>query len=124
MAAEKRVVFRSKWLPWLLIAPQLVVVTVFFFWPAAQALLQSFQQSDAFGTSVQWVGLENFKNLWNDESYLASFGTTAVFSVLVAGLGIGLALVLRCLQTALSGVPCFTAPYSFGPTQWRPPWRA
>ena len=94
MAAEKRVVFRSKWLPWLLIAPQLVVVTVFFFWPAAQALLQSFQQSDAFGTSVQWVGLENFKNLWNDESYLASFGTTAVFSVLVAGLGIGLALVL------------------------------
>ena len=94
MAAEKRVVFRSKWLPWLLIAPQLVVVTVFFFWPAAQAPLQSFQQSDAFGTSVQWVGLENFKNLWNDESYLASFGTTAVFSVLVAGLGIGLALVL------------------------------
>ena len=94
MAAEKRVVFRSKWLPWLLIAPQLVVVTVFFFWPAAQALLQSFQQSDAFGTSVQWVGLENFKNLWNDESYLASFGTTAIFSVLVAGLGIGLALVL------------------------------
>ena len=94
MAAEKRVVFRSKWLPWMLIAPQLVVVTVFFFWPAAQALLQSFQQSDAFGTSVQWVGLENFKNLWNDESYLASFGTTAVFSVLVAGLGIGLALVL------------------------------
>ena len=94
MAAEKRVVFRSSWLPWLLIAPQLVVVTVFFFWPAGQALLQSFQQSDAFGTSVQWVGLENFRNLWNDESYLASFGTTAIFSVLVAGFGIGLALVL------------------------------
>lgn len=94
MAAEKRVVFRSSWLPWLLIAPQLVVVTVFFFWPAGQALLQSFQQSDAFGTSVQWVGLENFRNLWNDDSYLASFGTTAIFSVLVAGFGIGLALVL------------------------------
>ncbi len=94
MAAEKRVVFRSGWLPWLLIAPQLVVVTVFFFWPAGQALLQSFQQSDAFGTSVQWVGLENFSNLWKDESYLASFSTTAVFSSLVAGLGIGIALVL------------------------------
>ena len=94
MSAQKRVVFRSSWLPWLLIAPQLVVVTVFFFWPAGQALLQSFQQSDAFGTSVQWVGLENFQNLWKDESYLASFGTTAIFSCLVAGLGIGLALVL------------------------------
>ena len=94
MAAEKRVVYRSAWLPWLLIAPQLFVVTVFFFWPAGQALLQSFQQSDAFGTSVQWVGLENFRNLWADESYLESFSTTAVFSVLAAGLGIGLALLL------------------------------
>ena len=94
MAAEKRVVFRSGWLPWALIAPQALVIAVFFFWPAGQALVQSLQQSDAFGTSVQWVGLENFRNLWNDETYLASFYTTALFSVLVAGLGLTLALLL------------------------------
>lgn len=88
MAAEKRVVFRSRWLPWVLLAPQGAIIAVFFFWPAGQALLQSLQQSDAFGTSVQWVGLENFRNLWQDETYLASFQTTAVFSLLVAGLGI------------------------------------
>src|SRR5438128_862453 len=75
-------------------APQGVVIVVFFFWPAAQALLQSLQQSDAFGTSVQWVGLENFRNLWNDETYLASFRTTAVFSVIVAVVGLALALTL------------------------------
>ena len=91
---EKKVVFRSTWLPWLLIAPQFIVIAVFFFWPAGQALLQSFQQSDAFGTSVEWIGMENFRNLWNDDSYLASFKTTAVFSILVAVLGIGLSLVL------------------------------
>jgi sn-glycerol 3-phosphate transport system permease protein len=94
VAAEKRVVFRSAWLPWALLAPQLVVIAVFFFWPAGQALLQSLQQQDAFGTSVQWVGLENFRNLFGDETYLASFRTTAVFSLLVAGLGIGLSLTL------------------------------
>jgi sn-glycerol 3-phosphate transport system permease protein len=94
MAAEKRVVFKSAWLPWVLIAPQLVVIAVFFFWPAAQALLQSVQQSDAFGTSVEYVGLENFRNLWSDESYLASFKTTGVFSILVAGLGLSLSLLL------------------------------
>ena len=94
MAAEKRVVFKSAWLPWVLIAPQVVVIAVFFFWPAAQALLQSVQQSDAFGTSVEYVGLENFRNLWNDASYLASFQTTVVFSVLVAGLGLSLSLLL------------------------------
>lgn len=94
MAVEKRVVFRSRWLPWALLAPQGIVIGVFFFWPAAQALLQSMQQSDAFGSSVEWVGLDNFRALWDDPSYLASFATTAVFSVLVAGLGIGLSLML------------------------------
>lgn len=94
MASEKRVVFRSRWLPWVLLAPQAIVILVFFFWPAGQALLQSLQQSDAFGTSVDWVGLDNFRNLWKDETYLASFQTTAVFSLLVAGLGIGISLLL------------------------------
>jgi sn-glycerol 3-phosphate transport system permease protein len=94
LAAEKRVVFRSRWLPWVLIAPQVVIISVFFFWPAGQALLQSLQQSDAFGTSVEWVGLDNFINLWNDETYLASFETTARFSLLVAVLGISISLML------------------------------
>jgi len=94
LAAEKRVVFRSGWLPWVLLAPQAAVIGIFFFWPAAQALLQSLQQSDAFGTSVEWVGFDNFRNLFADETYLASFQTTAVFSVLVAVLGLGLSLTL------------------------------
>ncbi len=94
MAVEKRVFFRSRWLPWALLAPQVFVIVAFFFWPAGQALLQSFQQSDAFGTSVDWVGLENFENLWNDPTYLASFKTTAVFSILVAVIGICVSLLL------------------------------
>jgi sn-glycerol 3-phosphate transport system permease protein len=94
MAVEKRVRFRSWWLPWVLLAPQVTVIAVFFFWPAGQALLQSLQQQDAFGLSVEWVGLDNFRRLLADESYLASFKTTAVFSVLVAGLGLVISLAL------------------------------
>jgi sn-glycerol 3-phosphate transport system permease protein len=94
LSSEKRVIFRSAWLPWVLLAPQALVIGAFFFWPALQALLQSVQQSDAFGTSTEFVGLENFVNLWNDETYLASFKTTAVFSLLVAGLGLSIALML------------------------------
>jgi sn-glycerol 3-phosphate transport system permease protein len=78
----------------MLLAPQGVVIGVFFFWPAAQALLQSLQQTDAFGGSIEWVGLDNFRALWNDPNYLASFQTTAIFSVLVATLGIALSLLL------------------------------
>ncbi|MGJ7614586.1 MULTISPECIES: sn-glycerol-3-phosphate ABC transporter permease UgpA [unclassified Variovorax] len=91
---EKRVFFRSGWLPWLLLTPQMAVILVFFFWPAGQAVLQSLQQQDAFGTSVEFVGLDNFRHLWGDSSYAASFRTTAVFSVLVASIGISLSLVL------------------------------
>lgn len=91
---EKRVFFRSGWLPWLLLAPQMAVIFVFFFWPAAQAILQSMQQQDAFGTSVEFVGLQNFKDLFHDPAYGESFKTTAVFSVLVAGIGLTLSLTL------------------------------
>ncbi|QNK69073.1 sn-glycerol-3-phosphate ABC transporter permease UgpA [Variovorax sp. PAMC26660] len=91
---EKRVFFRSGWLPWLLLTPQMAVILVFFFWPAGQAILQSLQQQDAFGTSVEFVGLDNFRQLLNDSSYAASFKTTAVFSVLVATIGISLSLML------------------------------
>ncbi|MGB2816545.1 MAG: sn-glycerol-3-phosphate ABC transporter permease UgpA [Burkholderiaceae bacterium] len=91
---EKRVRFRSLTLPWLLLAPQLAVIIVFFFWPAGQALLQSLQMQDAFGTSTEFVGMENFKRLFADELYLESFRTTAVFSLLVAVCGISFALLL------------------------------
>jgi sn-glycerol 3-phosphate transport system permease protein len=94
---EKRVRFKSWWLPWVLIAPQMAVILVFFFWPAGQAIYQSVLQQDAFGTSTEFVGLENFKRLWNDETYLASFKTTAFFSVLVAVCGLSIALLLAAM---------------------------
>jgi sn-glycerol 3-phosphate transport system permease protein len=99
---EKRVVFRSRWLPWLLLAPQMAVILVFFFWPAAQALLQSLQQQDPFGTSIEFVGLNNFRQLFADPSYVESFKTTAVFSVLVAGIGISLSLLLAVFADRIS----------------------
>jgi sn-glycerol 3-phosphate transport system permease protein len=97
LAQTKRVLFRSGFLPWLLLAPQALVIGLFFFWPAAQALLQSLQQQDAFGLSTEWVGLANFETLFADSGYLASFKITAVFSVLVAVLGLGLSLLLATM---------------------------
>ena len=95
---EKRVLFKSSWLPWVLIAPQMVIVGVFFFWPAGQALWQSVLQQDAFGTSAAvFVGMENFERLFGDPGYLASFKVTAVFSLLVAALGLSIALLLAVM---------------------------
>jgi sn-glycerol 3-phosphate transport system permease protein len=117
---EKRVLFHSPWLPWLLLAPQLVVIGVFFFWPAGQAILQSFQLQDTFGMSTEWVGMENFDTLFSDTAYLESFKVTALFSVLVAFLGISLSLVLavfadRILRAAMLYKTFLIVPYAVAP---------
>jgi sn-glycerol 3-phosphate transport system permease protein len=120
MAAEKRVVFRSPWLPLALLAPQAAVIGVFFFWPAAQTVMQSFQQQDAFGTSTSWVGVENFVHLFQDRSYIESFKTTAIFSVSVAVFGIAISLLLayfadRAIRGALAYKTLLIWPYAVAP---------
>ena len=93
----QRVAFGSRWLPYALVLPQIAVTVVFFFWPALQALWYSFQLQDPFGESTEFAGLANFASLVHDEAYLASFQTTALFSVLVAFLGIAISLGLAVL---------------------------
>jgi sn-glycerol 3-phosphate transport system permease protein len=120
MAVEKRVVFRSSWLPWALVAPQLVIVLVFFFWPAGQALYQSVLLQDAFGTSTEFVGLQNFRQLFADETYLASFKITGFFSVLVAVVGLATALLLVvCANRVIHGAMAYKTlliwPYAVAP---------
>ena len=120
MAVEKRVRFKSWWLPWVLVAPQLVIVIVFFFWPAGQALFYSVLQQDAFGTSSEFIGLDNFRALVADESYLASFKTTAVFSLLVAVIGLTTSLMLAVMaDRVVKGSSIYKAlliwPYAVAP---------
>ncbi len=118
---EKRVFFRSGWLPWLLLAPQMAVILVFFFWPAAQAILQSLQQQDPFGTSIEFVGFDNFRQLFSDPSYVDSFKTTAFFSVLVAGIGISMSLMLavfadRIVRGGMFYKTMLILPYAVAPS--------
>ena len=120
MAIEKRARFRSWWLPYALILPQVVVTLVFFFWPAGQALYYSVYIQDAFGGSLQFVGLDNFRDLFNDEHYLASFKVTAEFSLLVAALGLALSLVLavfadRIVRGAAAYKTLLIWPYAVAP---------
>jgi sn-glycerol 3-phosphate transport system permease protein len=117
---EKRVVFRSAWLPFALVAPQIAVTLVFFFWPAAQALWYSFQLQDAFGLKTQFVGLANFVTLLKDSHYLGSARITAVFSVLVAFTGISISLLLavmadRVVRGAVAYKTLLIWPYAVAP---------
>lgn len=81
---ERRVIFSNKLLPYFLLAPQLAVTLVFFFWPAGQAIHMSVLSQDAFGQSVTFVGLDNFKEVLNDPDYLKTLWRTLIFSGAVA----------------------------------------
>jgi sn-glycerol 3-phosphate transport system permease protein len=91
---EKRAIFGSKSLPYLLLAPQLVITFVFFYWPASQAVWQSFLLQDAFGLRTDFVWFENYRELLRDGDYYRAMATTAIFSIAVTVLSLSIALLL------------------------------
>jgi sn-glycerol 3-phosphate transport system permease protein len=92
-----RVVFPNKILPYLLVAPQLAITLVFFYWPASQALRQSMLREDPFGLSSKFVWFDNFKKVLSDPNYLNSIQVTAIFSISVAAVAMGTALLLAVM---------------------------
>ena len=91
---NQKIYYHNKLLAYLLIAPQILITLIFFIWPAAQALYQSFLVEDAFGFGSEFVWFENFIFLFEDEYYLDSFGRTALFSFLVAFVSMSFSLIL------------------------------
>ncbi|MDC0164402.1 sn-glycerol-3-phosphate ABC transporter permease UgpA [Candidatus Pelagibacter bacterium] len=98
---EKRVFFKGWKLPVLLVAPQLLISFVFFFYPSGQAIWNSLFLPDPFGLKTEFVGLDNFRFLLSDPYYLASFKTTMIFSVAVSVSSMGIGLYLAALADRL-----------------------
>jgi sn-glycerol 3-phosphate transport system permease protein len=116
----KRVHFPTSPLPYMLVAPQVIITLIFFIWPATQAVYQSFLIEDAFGMSTEFVWFENFVYLASDEQYLESFGKTIFFSVCVAFLSMSLALILagfadRVIKGATTYRTLLIWPYAVAP---------
>ena len=102
---EKRVFFKGWWLPALLVAPQLLISFVFFFYPSGQAIWNSLFLPDPFGLKTEFVGLDNFRFLLSDPYYLASFKTTIIFSTAVSVSSMALGLYLAALANAAKYKP-------------------
>ena len=117
---DRRVYFNNRALPYLLLAPQLAITAVFFFWPAGQALFMSLLQQDPFGARVVFVGLENFKAILEDPDYLAALWRTAYFSVAVTLLAMVPALLLAVMADRVARWAAFykttlVVPYAIAP---------
>ena len=116
----KRTIFSNRWLPYLLLAPQLAVTLVFFLWPAGQAVWQSFLREDAFGLKTTFVGLANYTRLFDSPEYLNALRVTLVFSVSTAALALLSALLLalaldRTIRTTRLYTTLLVWPYAVAP---------
>jgi len=116
----KRTIFRHRWLPYLLIAPQLAVTFIFFLWPAGQAVRQSFFREDAFGLKTTFVGIANYVRLFHSPEYLNSLRVTALFSIATAALAIVTALILalavdRMIRSTRLYTTLLVWPYAVAP---------
>jgi sn-glycerol 3-phosphate transport system permease protein len=117
---EKRVVFQNKALPYLLVAPQILITVVFFFWPASQAIYQSFLIADPFGLGSQFVWFENFTYVLGDPYYLEALWVTIVFSLSVTALSMSVAMLLAVLaDSVIKGATAYRTlviwPYAVAP---------
>jgi sn-glycerol 3-phosphate transport system permease protein len=117
---EKRVTFHERWLPYLLVAPQLIITLVFFFWPSGQMMWQSVLLEDAFGGNSRFVWFDNFAHLFSESAYWASVRLTVVFSALVASIGLGVSLLLavmadRVIRGATGYKTFLVWPYAVAP---------
>src|SRR5438046_5395132 len=116
----KRFVFRNRWLPYALVAPQVVITIAFFYWPAFVSLRLSLYRASPFGDRLIWAGLANFERLFRDPAYLRSALTSFVFSFVVTFAGLALALLLASLTNAkIRGLAVYRSlllwPYGIAP---------
>ena len=117
---QKQTVFHSRLLPFLLLIPQATVVLIFFYWPAAQAVYQSFLLQDAFGLSTTFIAFENYIALFNEPGYFRAIVRTFAFSAAIAGTSLSLALLLAVMaDKPLRGVGIYRTlliwPYAVAP---------
>lgn len=117
---SRRTIFENKRLPYLLLAPQLAVTIIFFLWPAAQAVRQSFLREDAFGLRTTFVGLSNYRALFDNSEYINAMQVTVVFSLCTVVLAMGTSLLLalavdRMIRSGRTYTTLLVWPYAVAP---------
>jgi sn-glycerol 3-phosphate transport system permease protein len=112
--------FKGWTIPLLLLTPQLLITLIFFYWPASQAVWQSFLLEDAFGTSTNFVWFENYRELFKKPAYYKAFFNTVVFSLLVGFFSLSIALLFAVMaDRQIRGSQIYTTlliwPYAVAP---------
>ena len=86
--------FNNRWMPYLLLAPQMIIIAIFFLWPAAEAIRSSFYLEDPFFGNATFVGIDNYTDALSASDYKRTAWFTALFTVVVSLASLGLGMLL------------------------------
>lgn len=89
--------FPSRILPYVLLAPSILIVAVFLIIPSIQSLYLSFFQTSPFGNRMIFVGFRNFSRILRSPEYLNAFWVTFVAALVVVGVGLSVSLLFAVL---------------------------
>lgn len=91
---NRRATFSSLWVAGLLVAPQLILVFIFFYWPAVQSLYWAVTLEPPFGGGNQFVGWQNFETVFGDNLYWNSVRVSILFALCSTSLTLVISLLL------------------------------
>ncbi|MFT5870335.1 MAG: sn-glycerol 3-phosphate transport system permease protein [Paracoccaceae bacterium] len=104
----RRAYFKNNWIAALVVAPQLLIIFIFFYWPTAQAMYWAFTLEQPWGGGNEWVGFENFQAILTDDRYWKSVRVSVIYALATTTLAIGMALILALFaDRQLSGYKGF-----------------
>jgi sn-glycerol 3-phosphate transport system permease protein len=90
----RRAYFKFSWVAMALLVPQLLIIFVFFYWPASQALYWAFTLEQPWGGGNTWVGFDNFRSILSDAYYWSSVRVSMIYAVATTVLAIFISLTL------------------------------
>jgi len=95
------------------ILPSALILLIFVFYPFFQSIYLSFFMTDPLGNIVEFVGFQNYIDLFTAPQFLNSLKVTILFALYTVPTSIGIALILAVLTNSkLKGMRFFQFVFS------------
>ncbi|MFF8717158.1 carbohydrate ABC transporter permease [Streptomyces sp. NPDC015184] len=91
---------RKQFTAWLFLVPTLLIFGLFAWWPIVRSLLLSFQKTNLVEPAV-WIGLGNFRALFDDPLLGTAVGNTLFFVILGLLIGFPAPLILAAIMSTV-----------------------
>jgi len=101
---------RQRLLPWIFLAPALVLLGLFTFWPVLWGSYLPFTEYN-FLTPPKWVGLANFEDLLDDPVFFISIKNSLLYLLVVPAIQLGAIALAVLVNNSLPGIKVFRAAF-------------